>query len=101
MVTIYGVMPYRRKWGNVCIVFNILEPSASPPIGYKCIPCWMIFDIKIDFMHKARAVAGGHVTDPPLSITYSLVVSRKTVHLAFVVAALNELNIMAANITHI
>ncbi len=26
--------------------------------------------VKIDFTHKARCVAGGHITDPPTSITY-------------------------------
>jgi Reverse transcriptase (RNA-dependent DNA polymerase) len=83
---------------NVRVAFNILEPGAEPPVGYKCIPCHMIFDIKMDFTHKPRLVAGGHVTDPPSSITYSSVVSRETVRIAFVVTALNDLNIMAADI---
>jgi Reverse transcriptase (RNA-dependent DNA polymerase) len=58
----------------------------------------MVFDIKMDFTHKARLVAGGHVTDPPSSITYSSVVSRESVRIAFVIAALNDLEIMAADI---
>jgi Reverse transcriptase (RNA-dependent DNA polymerase) len=88
----------QKEMSNVRIAYNILEAGASPPIGYKCIPCRMIFDIKMDFTHKARLVAGGHVTDPPSSITYSSVVSRETVRIAFVVAASNDLDIKAAGI---
>jgi hypothetical protein len=58
----------------------------------------MIFDIKMDFTRKARFVAGGHVTDPPTSITYSSVVARDSVRLAFLIAALNDLEILAADI---
>ena len=49
--------------------------------GYKEIRCHMIFDIKMDgkFTRKARFVAGGHMTYPPASITFSSVVSRDSV----------------------
>jgi hypothetical protein len=36
----------------------------------------MIFTIKMDFIRKARLVAGGHTTKPPESLTYASVVSR-------------------------
>ena len=58
----------------------------------------MIFNVKIDFTHKARLVAGGHLTDPPTTLTYSSVVSRESVRLAFLIAALNDLNILVADI---
>jgi hypothetical protein len=58
----------------------------------------MIFDLKMDFTHKARFVAGGHMTNPPTLITYSSVVSRESVHIAFTLAALNNLDILCANI---
>jgi Reverse transcriptase (RNA-dependent DNA polymerase) len=87
-----------KEMTNARIAFNIQQPHAKPPPGYKCIPCRIIFDIKMDFTHKARIVAGGHVTDPPSSITYSSVVSRETVRIAFVLAALNDLDILAADI---
>ena len=58
----------------------------------------MIFDVKIDFTRKARLVAGGHLTDPPTTLTYSSVVSRESVRLAFLIAALNDLNILVADI---
>jgi hypothetical protein len=78
--------------------FDILQHGVKAPVGYKWIPCHMIFDIKMDFTRKARFVAGGHVTDPPTSITYSSVVARDSVHLAFLIAALNELDILSADI---
>jgi len=67
-------------------------------IGYTEIKCHMIFDIKMDFTRKARFVAGGHMTDAPSSITYSSVVSRDSVRLAFLIAELNGLNVMACDI---
>jgi hypothetical protein len=83
--------------------FNILKQGARAPVALKWIPCHMIFDVKMDFTRKARFVAGGHVTDPPTSITYSSVVAPDSVHLdsvhlAFLIAALNDLDILSADI---
>ena len=58
----------------------------------------MNFEIKMDLRRKARYVAGGHLTDPPSSMTYSTVVSRESVRIAFLVAALNGLNVLAGDI---
>jgi hypothetical protein len=60
----------------------------------------VIFDVKMDFTPKARFVAGGHTTDTPGSITYSSVVSRNSVRLAFLIAGLNDLNILAGDVTN-
>ena len=60
----------------------------------------MIFDINMDvkFTRKALYIAGGHTTDPPYSITYYSVVSRDSVRIEFTLAALNNLEIRAADI---
>ena len=59
----------------------------------------MIFDIKMaGLVHKACLVGGGHTTDTPSSITYSSVLSCDSRWIAFLVAALNDLDIMAADI---
>lgn len=59
----------------------------------------MVFDIKMgSLQRKARLVAGGHKTDPPASITHASVVSRESVRIALTVAALNDLDVMAADI---
>jgi Reverse transcriptase (RNA-dependent DNA polymerase) len=67
-------------------------------VGFQEIRCHMIFDVKMDLTRKARFVAGGHLTEPPSSITYSSVVSRDSVRLAFLLAALNGLDIMTCDI---
>ena len=74
--------------------------SGQKLIGYQEISCHMVFDIKMDgeFTRKARFVAGGHTTEIPSSITYSSVVSRESVRIAFLIAALNDLQIFAADI---
>jgi hypothetical protein len=67
-------------------------------IGYQEIKCHIIFDAKMDFTRKARFVAGGHMTQPASSITYSSVVSRDSVRIAFLLATLNGLKILACDI---
>ena len=59
----------------------------------------MIFDVKMeDFHHKARLVAGGHKTEAPATITYASVVSRKTVCIALLMAALNDLKVKVGDV---
>jgi hypothetical protein len=52
----------------------------------------------MDFTLKARFVAGGHTTEAPSSITYSSVVSRDSIRLAFLIAALNDIDIMSCDL---
>ena len=47
--------------------------------GYQEIKCHMIFDVKMDFTHKARFVARGDLKTPTPNVTYSSVVSRDSV----------------------
>lgn len=54
--------------------------------------------MKMDFTRKARYIAGGHTTETPVGICYSSVVSRNSVRIAFLVAALNDLDILATDI---
>lgn len=48
----------------------------------------------MDFTRKA----GSHMTEAPLSLTYSSVVSRESVKIAFLIAALNDLDLMLYDI---
>ncbi len=54
----------------------------------------------MDVSLKARFVTGGHVIDPPASITYSSVVTHDSVCRDFLIAALNDLDIFSADITN-
>ena len=47
------------------------------PKGYKKITAHPVFDVKHDGRHKARMVAGGHLTDTPLESVHAGVVSSR------------------------
>ncbi|MCK7490470.1 MAG: hypothetical protein MZW92_00710 [Comamonadaceae bacterium] len=68
------------------------------PVGHLHIDCHMVFDVKISLTRKARYVAGGHQTEPTKDITFASVVSRDSIRIAFLVAALNDLNILSADV---
>ena len=74
--------------------------SGKKLVGYTEIKCHMIFDVKMDgkFTRKARFVADGSRTEAPASMTYSSVVSRESVRIAFLIAALNDLEVCAADV---
>jgi hypothetical protein len=84
-----------KKMKNARMAFQFLEGDEKPPPGYKRIPMHMVFDIKMDFTRKARLVAGEHVMDTPSYLTYSSVVSRESVRIAFLLAALSDLEVGA------
>ena len=52
----------------------------------------------MDLTRKARFIAGGHMIAPPSSMTYASVVSRERVRIAFLLAALNEIDILSGKI---
>ena len=77
---------------------DVRAGKATDLIGFQEIGCHMVFDVKMDFTRKARFVAGGHTTETPSNITYSSVVSRDSVRLGFLIAALNGIDLMACDI---
>ena len=68
-----------KEMSNVKVAFKFIPKDRPHPVGYKQIRCHLIFDVKIDLTHKARFVAGGHMTDQPTAMTYASVVSRESV----------------------
>ena len=80
-----------KEMRNVNIAFNF-------PIGYQKIRCHLVFDVKMDFTHKARLVDGGHTTKVTEISNYSSVVSRESGRIAMVIAALNDLKLEAGYI---
>lgn len=83
---------------NVTVAFEILEEGDSPPLGWKETSGHFVFDIKMDLTRKARWVKDGHKTPDPSHSTYASVVSRESVCIALTYAALNDLEVMAADI---
>lgn len=54
--------------------------------------------MKIDLSRKTRFVTGGHITASPTTMTYSSIISRESVHITFLLAALNNLDILGGDI---
>jgi hypothetical protein len=87
-----------KEMRNVMVIFNVRD-DGKVPIRYKEISCHLVFDITSNTLaQKTRFVAGGHQTDPPKESTYSSVVSRDSVRLFFLFAALNNLDVLACDI---
>ena len=87
-----------KEMKNSKVPFDLLPCGDKAPVGYKEITCHLVFDLKMDMTRKARYVAGGHLTDVPTSQTYSSVVSRDSVRIGFLIAALNNLDLLAGDI---
>ena len=101
-MTRYGTDYWRKalklEMSKIFPAVNILDDGVNEPVGYQLIPCHIVFDVKMDFTRKARYVAGGHKTEEPEAPTYASVVSRESVRIGFMLAALNGLEIQAADI---
>lgn len=80
--------------------FKLYNGDPKELVGYQEISTHFIFDIKLgeNFRRKARLVADGHKTSTPKSVTYSSVVSRDSVRICFLIAALNDLDILGGDI---
>ena len=88
-----------KELKNVIVAFKLLDQDAKAPAGSTKIPYHIIFDVRFDLTRKARLVAGGHRhRDVPSYETYSSVVSRDSVRIILTIAALNGLNVLAADI---
>ena len=68
------------------------------PSGYKRIRCHWIYDVKHDGRHKARLVAGGHMTEPNTESVYSGVVSLRGIRSIVFLAELNKLELWGADV---
>ena len=86
-----------KEMRNVRVAFEFNEEDTIP-IAHKEIRCHMVFDIKITLDRKAQFVANGNETEPPKDMTFSSVVSRDSVRLFFLLAALNDVEVLSADI---
>ena len=88
----------KKEMYNVGVAFEILDEGVHVPHGWKQVTRHLVWDVKMDFTRKARWVLNGHKTPDPIGSTYAGVVSRESVHIALTYAALNDLDVFAANI---
>lgn len=85
---------------NNRVAFETYEGNTDDLVGYQEITGHIIFDVKLaeNFRRKARFVADGHKCETPSFLTYSTVVSRDSVRIILMAAALNGLEIKGADI---
>ena len=87
----------KKEMRNVAPAFKLKANDKCIGNEYKYARFHMVYDIKMDFTQKARLVADGHQVPDPAVSTYSGVVSRESVRIELIYAALMELDIMAAD----
>ena len=87
-----------KEMTNVGIAFEVLNNEKRAPPGWRKVTGHIIFDVKMDFTRKARWVLDGHKTPPVTGSTYAGVVSRESVRIMLTYAALNGLEVYAADI---
>jgi hypothetical protein len=89
---------WEKEMTNVSIAFEILDEGETAPSNWKKSSGHLIWDVKMDFTRKARWVKDGHKTADPLTSNYAGVVSRDSVRIALTYAALNDLEVFAADV---
>ena len=89
---------HKKEMYNVGVTIEILDEGVHVPHGWKQVTRHLVWDVKMDFTRKARWVLDGHKTPDLIGSTYAGVVSRESVHIVLTYAALNDLNVFAANI---
>ena len=83
---------------NVSVAFEMLPTGAPVPVGWKKSPGHLIWDVQMDFTKKSYWVKYKHCTPDPKESNYASVVSRYSVIISLTYAALNYVDVTAANI---
>ena len=78
--------------------FQDIGRGATPGPEYKRINVHFVFAVKHDLCHKARLVAGGHLTEPSRESNYSGVVSLQSIRTVMLVAEANALKTMVGDV---
>jgi hypothetical protein len=87
-----------KEMQNISCAFYF-PADGKAPVGYQKIDCHMIFDVKMTLEQKAWYMASRHKMEPPKDITFASVVTRDSTIIAFLVAALNDLEVLSADIS--
>ena len=80
-----------------CINFFEILPTGTPVlVGWKNSSGNLIWDVNMDFTQKSRWFRDGHRTPDPKKSNYAGMVSRDIVRIALTYAALNDVDVTAA-----
>jgi hypothetical protein len=90
----------RLEMKNVRVPFEVYNGDTNDLVGYQKISGHLVFDVKLgeNFRRKARYCADGYKTKSLASITYNTVVSRDSVRIILTIAALNDLEVLGADV---
>jgi len=88
----------RKEMYNVGVAFKILDDNEPLPVGYSKSSGHLIWDVKMDFTRKCRWVKDGHKTPDLENSKYAGVVSRESVRIALIYAAVHGIPVLAADI---
>ena len=80
--------------------FKDLGKDAAPPAGYQMIRMHYVYDVKHDLRLKSRLVCNGAMTQPLKEVSYSGVVSLRSLRLVVLLAELNGLELMQADVSN-
>ena len=85
----------RLEMKNNRIAFQTFDGDTKKLIGYTEIKGHIVFDVKLaeNSRRKARFCAYGHKVETRAFLTYSTVVSRDSVRIILMIAALNKLDL--------
>ena len=89
---------FDKEMRNVFGAFSFLDDGQQPPPGFAFCGIQLIWDVKLDLTRKCRLVARGDKLEPPKADTFASVVSRDSVRLFFLLAALNDLEVLSCDI---
>ena len=79
--------------------FKVPEDPSEITEDYQRIPILWVLDCKVDGRRRARAVGGGHRTNDIEFDLYSGVVNLEVVRMVFLIAILNDLQVIAGDIS--
>jgi hypothetical protein len=74
------------------------EKQVHAPNGFKQSNCHFVFDCKQDLRHKARLVAGGHMTASPRDSVCSGIVSLRSTQIIASLAELSGIEMQPADL---
>ena len=95
--TCHWVKSIDREFKNIRKAFRIPDEDTKIPVGSTKITYGIIFDVKFDLTRKSRVVANGYKNyDVSSHITYASVVSRESERIMFLLAALNNIEVLDA-----
>ena len=67
-----------KEMYNIGVAFKVLDEGEQAPNGWKKVTGHLVWDVKMDFMRKARWVLNGHKMPDPVGSTFTRVVSSES-----------------------